>query len=149
MLVFITDLLIKTFIGALFWSFISAYVLQLATQWQLNFKPRYFEAYKLVFFSVLAITLLSLLIGSVIGIISAPASSAYQEQLTQGKAGLASLVASFIFQSFIYGKYIKHPEKGPIGFNKGAAVAVNQIIIVFLVIGLLFGGYVVFKKLFS
>ena len=147
MFVFITDLLIKSFIGALFWSFISAYILQLATKWQLKFKPKYFESYKIVFFSTLAIVLLNLFIGFMISAPTASAMGTRNALLSQGKASLLSIIVSFFLQGYIYGKYIKHPEKGAIGFNNGATIAINQIIIVALAIGVIFGVYVIYDKL--
>lgn len=142
----IINIILQAIIGAFFWSFLNAYILQLATKWQLDFKPSYFSAYKIAFFSIISMTIIGTLIGYLIGVASPPTEVEQKQYLLQAKASAASLVIGVIIQILIYSKYIAHKEKGAVGINNGAKILANQALIYLFITCVAFGTYALYDK---
>lgn len=143
----ILNILLQGLIGAFFWSFLNAYILQLSTKWQLDFKPSYFTAYKIAFFSATSITIIGALTGYLIGTTSPITGAEHEKYLLQMKAGVVSFIFGLLIQILIYSKYIVHQEKGSVGLNNGAKILANQVIIYLLLICVALATYALYEKL--
>jgi hypothetical protein len=102
-------------------SLLGAVFVQLATKIVAGFKPPYRTAYVTTFIScccVIACFKLSIILAGV----------------NMGTALILPLLVGLFTSSLLYGKKIRHPETGPIGFGKGIRVACFLAIVVFIVI---------------
>ena len=114
-MVYALGTLIGLFIGIAIGSLVGALLVQLSTKLIAKFKPPYVMAYKAIFLVSIPIILVNK-IAFLVG--------AYGNTF-----GIIPVVVCFFVQSAIFASLIKHPEKGAIGFVKGAFISLIMMIV--------------------
>jgi hypothetical protein len=118
----IIGVVIGTAIGAL----VGALVVRFSTNLVAKFAPPFGMAYKASFLGAIA----TYLIGFVFGVIVAATGN----ELSSTGYILLSLIGFFVYAA-ILGPIVKHPETGPIGFQKACLVNLAQVITMVVIIG--------------
>lgn len=113
---------IGTAIGAL----VGALVVRFATNLVAKFVPPFGMAYKASFLGTLATYLIGFVFGAIVGATGNEVSSTGYILLT---------AIGFFVYAAILGPMVKHPETGPIGFQKAFLVSLAQVITMVVIIG--------------
>ena len=113
----IVELITLVIVGAIV-ALLLALIVQIATAWIAKFTPKYAMAYKAVFLAFLAIILASTVLDIVL-----PTSIIPFAPDTFFRNLVPHLVLGFGLQCWVYGRMLKHPDTGPIGFGRACVVS--------------------------
>lgn len=113
----LAGLLFSQLLAAGIGSLVGAFLVQLVARPIVGFRPRYGVAYRASFVGIIAGTSAVFVIALMNGLTS-------WAQIDLANPGIA--VIGLVFAAIVYGRALKHPERGSIGPAKGLLIAVGQ-----------------------
>lgn len=130
-------IVVPQLIGIAVGSLLAALLVQLATRLIAKYTPPYGMAY----LATLLGTLVAFTLGFIVGLIAPPGDEVFDS------VNIGLFIVGFFIQSAAYGMLIKDGNRVPLGFGRGALVALTQLVMVALILALLVGSVYLIRAL--